>query len=369
VSCNPIAPQRAVDNPWWVDQAGRPGLKMIESHNSGSNTSGNQAPAPDLMVVGELNVDLILENVNELPALGKERIAGRMKLTLGSSSAILASNASRLGLKVGFVGALGADSFGGYVRDALMDAGVDTSQLLTREHESTGLTVIYTHGGERGMLTYPGAMERLAFEELPLPYVTAASHLHLSSYYLQPTLRPDVPRLFRVAREAGMSTSLDTNWDPDESWDDDLYEVFPFVDVFLPNDEEARHIAREGNLQRAIEKLAAHVGTVVVTCGSDGAIARTGDQQWVGPSLPVDPVDAVGAGDSFNAGFLSAFLRGRPLADCLAAGTTAGAFSTTCAGGTDAFAHMERYQRFELEMLPRASAVEYTEFSRAERDV
>ncbi len=318
---------------------------------------GNRSgAAPELVVVGELNVDLILEQLNDGPELGKERVARGMTLTLGSSSAILASNASRLGLNVGFVGCVGPDSFGAFVRDALVEAGVDVTQLIRREHEATGLTVIYTYAGDRGMLTYPGAMETLTFDELPLAWITSARHLHLSSYYLQPALRPSVPELYRAAKAAGLSTSFDTNWDPDEAWEEDIYEVFPCVDVFLPNDAEAKRIAREDDLQRAVEKLARHVGVVVVTCGKDGVIARRGDEQLHVNALPVTPVDAVGAGDSFNAGFLSRYVRGADLASCLTAGTTSAAFSTTQAGGTTAFRDIARYRRFEQEMRSMAVA-------------
>lgn len=312
--------------------------------------------APELVVVGELNVDLILERLNDGPALGKERVARGMTLTLGSSSAILASNASRLGLNVGFVGCVGPDSFGAFVRDALVEAGVDVTHLIEREGEATGLTVIYTYAGDRGMLTYPGAMETLTFDELPLGWITSARHLHLSSYYLQPSLRPSVPDLYRAAKDAGLSTSFDTNWDPEEAWADDIYTVFPYVDVFLPNDVEARRIAREDDLQRAIEKLARHVGVVVVTCGKDGVVARRGDEQLHVDALPVVPVDAVGAGDSFNAGFLSRYVRGGDLAACLTAGTISAAFSTTCAGGTTAFRDAPRYRLFEREMRELAVA-------------
>ncbi len=319
-----------------------------------AQVDNSEAATPDLVVVGELNVDLILERLNEAPALAKERIARGLTLTLGSSSAILAANAARLGLSVGFAGCIGEDAFGDFVRNALIEAGVDVSHLTRNADEATGLTVIYTFAGDRGMLTYPGAMSTFTFEQLPLDWITSARHLHLSSYYLQPALRPSVPDLYRTAKKAGLSTSFDTNWDPDEAWGDDIYAVFPYVDVFLPNDAEAKLIAREDDLQMAIEKLAKHVGIVVVTCGKDGVVARRGDEQFHVGALPVTPVDAVGAGDSFNAGFLSQYVRGADLAGCLTAGTLSAAFSTTSAGGTTAFRERDRYREFDEKMRPLA---------------
>src|SRR5690606_26185088 len=122
-------------------------------------------------------------------------------------------------------GCIGSDNFGEFVREALVGAGVNVDRLLVRPEVATGLTVIYTYTGDRGMLTYPGAMETLELDDVPFEYVTSARHLHLSSYYLQPSLRPSVPALYRTAQEAGMSTSFDTNWDPDEAWAEDIYAV------------------------------------------------------------------------------------------------------------------------------------------------
>ena len=167
-----------------------------------SSLHGESAPPP-LIVVGELNVDLILERVNALPELGKERVAEGMTLTLGSSSAILAANAAAMGLPVAFVGRVGVDAFGAYVVDRLRARGVDTRHVLDTPGEATGLTAIYTYGDRRGMLTYPGAMAALTLDDLPWEAIRTARHLHLSSYYLQTGLRPDCAALFRRAREAG----------------------------------------------------------------------------------------------------------------------------------------------------------------------
>lgn len=111
-----------------------------------------------LIVVGELNADLIMEEVQPLPALGKERIAEGMTLTLGSSSAILASNASAIGVDVGFVGRVGKDAFGDFVLERLKSRGIECRCVQPTSEKATGLTVIYTHGDDMGKLiicTFP----------------------------------------------------------------------------------------------------------------------------------------------------------------------------------------------------------------------
>ena len=319
------------------------------------------SPSPSLFVVGELNVDLILDRVNALPQLGAERIAEGMRLVMGSSSAILAANAAALGVPTAFVGCVGRDAFGRVVLDRLAERGVDAAHVVALDDVATGLTAIYTHGGDRGMLTYPGAMERLTLAHVPWDAVAQAAHLHVSSYYLQPGLRPDVPALFERARQLGLTTSFDTNWDPDEAWGDDVLAVLDHVDVFLPNDAEARLIAGTDDLGEALDRLAARAGAVVVTCGADGVVAARGDERLALPTVPVMPVDAVGAGDSFNAGFLSRFVAGAPFEACLHAGLVAGAFSTTAGGGTAAFDDHDAYSDFaaraEAGRVPHASHV------------
>jgi sugar/nucleoside kinase (ribokinase family) len=311
-----------------------------------SDTDHGTSSVPTVAIVGELNVDLILEQVNALPELEKERIAEGMTFTMGSSSAILAANAGALGMLVGFVGRVGHDTFGAYMRDHLAQRGVDTQHILETPDVATGLTVIFTYGDQRGMLTYPGAMNELTIDDLPWDYLEEVQHVHLSSYYMQPGLRPDCPELFRQAKGLGLTTSLDTNWDPADEWGRDVLDVLEYIDVFLPNDEEARLISGESDLDQAIEFLARQVEIVVTTCGADGVRAQRGTETFSLPALPVTPADAVGAGDSFNAGFLKQFVAGEPLEKCLRYGMLTGAFSTQAPGGTAAFNDMEAFDAF-----------------------
>ncbi len=309
---------------------------------------GNEQ-TPVVAIVGELNVDLILEQINDLPALEKERIAEGMTFTMGSSSAILAANAGALGMSVGFVGRIGDDPFGNYMRDNLARRGVHTDHILETADAATGLTAIFTYGEERGMLTYPGAMDELTIEDMPWDFFASAQHLHLSSYYMQPGIRPDCPELFCRAKEIGLTTSFDTNWDPAEEWGSEVLDVLEHVDVFLPNDEEARLISRKSDLDEALSFLSKYAGTVVATCGPEGVRARRDEETLSLPALPVTPVDAVGAGDSFNAGFLQQFVQDQPLERCLRYGMLTGAFSTLSAGGTSAYDDMNAFEQFMQE--------------------
>nr|WP_272505431.1 carbohydrate kinase family protein [Salinibacter ruber] len=326
----------------------RPGSSL---HTTPHSPTATDVQTPSLIVVGELNADLIMEGGQARPALEKERVAEGMTLTLGSSSAILASNASAIGMDVGFVGQVGNDAFGDFVHERLKARDVECRFVQSTSEDATGLTVIYTHGDDRGMITYPGAMEALTLEDVPLDYVGQSDHLHLSSFYLQTGLQPDVGTLFRTAKAEGLTTSLDTNWDPDETWDGGILDVLDAVDVFLPNDDEARLIAGEDRLDQAMAALGKRAGAVVVTQGDDGASLYHNGRLQSFSAPQVDPVDAVGAGDSFNAGFLTQYLNGTALPECVEFGLLAGAYSTRGPGGTAAFEDVDGFRSFAASRL------------------
>jgi sugar/nucleoside kinase (ribokinase family) len=292
----------------------------------------------DVSVVGETNPDLILYGVPEDLKPEREFLIQGFRLTLGSSSAIFAHNLSVLGTHVGMVSKVGRDEFGELAIDRLSSGGVDVTRIRhAGEGSATGVTVILTHPGHRFILTYPGTIFELGYEDLDLDYVFSARHLHLSSYFLQKSLRPRIADLFRQARRKGLSTSLDTNDDPDNVWADDVRETLRHVDIFFPNEREAKAIAGTDDLTRAIGILSERVGIIAVKLGSKGAIARQGMAEFRASAVRVDAVDVVGAGDSFDAGFIHRFLQGATVEECLNYANVAAAYSTTREGGTEAY--------------------------------
>src|SRR5687767_11395669 len=120
----------------------------------------------DVIVVGELNVDLILNQISSFPEIGKEILAQQMTLTLGSSSAIFASNLSSLGAKVAFIGKIGQDQFGEVVLQSLKAKGVDTGLIIQSSALHTGATVVLNFDEDRAMVTHPGAMDDLHLADI-----------------------------------------------------------------------------------------------------------------------------------------------------------------------------------------------------------
>jgi sugar/nucleoside kinase (ribokinase family) len=307
-------------------------------------------PRFDVTVAGELNLDLILYGVPEELPRERELLADRMMLTLGGSSSIVAHNLAALGNRVGFQSRLGDDQLGQIALERLQQSGVDVTRMrCVAGAAKTGLTVILQRQSWRNIITYAGTIAELCWEDLDLDYLADSRHFHLCSYYLQRGLRQRVGELLQRLKSAGLTISLDTNDDPDDEWQGGLHDILRYVDVFLPNEREARKAAGTEDLELAIRTLAELVPIVVVKLGRDGAMAQRAGERFLSPAQTVDAVDPVGAGESFDAGFLHQYLRGADITACLASGNMAGALSTTRSGGTEAFRDAEYREKFFRE--------------------
>jgi sugar/nucleoside kinase (ribokinase family) len=304
----------------------------------------------DVLVVGELNVDLILDEIEKFPEVGKEVIAKKMTLTLGSSSAIFASNISGLGAKVAFIGKIGNDKFGEIVLDSLKANNVDVSMIKIDEKLGTGATVILNVDEDRANTTYPGAMDYLTIKDISEEDLKKARHIHFSSYFLQPGMWGSLGELFRKAQKLGLTTSFDMQWDPKETWNLDIEDVLPNVDVFLPNEAELMQLTGQTNLDKAIEFAKKYTNILIVKRGNQGSKVVYKDKQSEMPAfLNKNVVDAIGAGDSFNAGFIYKFVQGNDIAECQKFGNLTGAVSTTAAGGTTAFRDYQNFRKVAKE--------------------
>ena len=304
-------------------------------------------PRFDVTIAGELNLDLILYGLPEQLLPERDLLADRMMLTLGSSSAIVAHNLSALGSRVGFQSRIGDDPLGRIALERLRESGVDVSKVrVVTGKTSTGLTVILHHEQWRNILTYMGTIAELSWEDLDVDYLADSRHFHFSSYFLQKALRPRVEELFRFLKAKGLTISLDTNDDPDDRWAAGLDQILRHVDLFLPNQREACKAAGTDDLEEAIGKLSQFVPLLIVKLGRKGALAQKGSERITAASKQVTPVDSVGAGDSFDAGFLNEYLRGSDLGTCLASANRAGALSTTRPGGTEAFRDTHHRHKF-----------------------
>lgn len=296
----------------------------------------------DVLVVGELNVDLIMSRLDQFPVLEKEIIANEMLLTLGSSSAICACNLSTIGSRVAFAGMIGKDAFGELVLTSLQNKNVNCDFISQSVKNKTGCTVAIILGNDRAMVTHAGAMEEFSAQDISDAMLNSARHLHVSSVFLQSKLKTGLVSLFLRAKKSGLTTSLDPQWDPAEKWDLPLRELLPNIDVFLPNAGELAGFTKTSDLQSGLEQLKSFSNIIVAKDSTNGAWCSTIDQLISQPAfLNSNQVDAIGAGDSFDAGFIHQFIKGKSLKECLRFAALMGAVNTTAAGGTGAFDSLE----------------------------
>jgi len=294
----------------------------------------------DILAAGEINPDLVLTG-DVTPAFGQaEKLVDSASFSIGSSSAIFACGAARLGLKVGFIGVCGDDLFGHFMLDEMGRRQVDVAPVIVDASVSTGMSVILSTASDRAILTHIGSMDCLRAEQVTDELLSRFRHLHVASYFLQTALQPGLPDLFRRARALGLTTSLDPNWDPSGEWRgfDDL---LPYVNVFLPNENEALALTGAANEEQALARLAQKCPWVAIKLGPRGAIAGQGTLTASSPALKVHVVDTTGAGDSFDGGFLYGFLHGWSLERALKLGAACGSLSTRKAGGTTVQATLE----------------------------
>ena len=282
-------------------------------------------PVFDLLVVGDCNPDLLIAGADVVPEFGqREKRVDAASLVVGGSAAIAACGAARLGLRTAFVGAVGDDALGRFMLDALAERGVDAGWSPVEPGASTGITVALVCRDDRAMLTATGAMAALSAGQVDRALLAMSRHVHVASYFLLDGLQPGLPALVAEAHGHGATVSINPQGDPSGAWDSGLPELIPEIDVLFVNEDEDLHID-----SRACP-------CVVVRRGRRGAAVRTSAGVVEHPAVAVDAVDATGAGDSFDAGFLAAWLAGETPESALALACACGALSTRAVGGTAA---------------------------------
>ena len=290
----------------------------------------------DIVVFGDTCVDLILRDDDVQPQFGQvEKIVSGCELEMGGSCCIFAAQAAKLGLKVRLLGRVGDDGHGRLIMDTLRSAGVDTESMIVDPALQTGITVHLVQGDDRAMLTYPGSLNALTGADVTDELLASARHLHYGSLYLQTGLLPGWIRILQRAKRLGLTVSLDTNWDPRGEWHGDFLRALPFVDILLPNEQEAQYLSSRPDLRSAIGFLRERVALLVVKQAEAGATAlRQGERIRQGVMPAESGGDGVGAGDSFDAGFLAGWLNNLPLADCLEIACQCGRAVASEMGGT-----------------------------------
>lgn len=300
----------------------------------------------DVYVYGDVNIDIVIPGVNRFPEPGQEEDVPVMETFVGGGSALFALGIGKLGLRPVFQGEIGDDCYGEFIRRKFEESNVDQSLLKTSTSEQTGISLSFTNEHDRCFLTCRGTNAKLRIEEVDLAKVADASHIHVTGYAGEANHDSYLKFLKKVKTDTHATVSFDVGWDPTGVWKPEIYDLFPCIDVLFMNQTEATHYSRMSSAAEAAKDFAGHCGTAVIKMGKMGSLAVRGSNQYQAPPYQVEAVDTTGAGDSFNAGFIYGFLKGKSLEDCLKCGNGCGALSVTALGGNTGFPDERRLTEF-----------------------
>lgn len=289
----------------------------------------------DVLTVGDLCVDFIIKGPDVKPEFGqKEKLFDEYWLEMGGSCSIFASQIGKLGLEAAIVGKVGNDMFGDLIYRTLEHSGVNINYIKKEPNLRTGISLALVNANDRAILTNIASIDTVSIEDIPDDLLSMAKHLHIGSYFLLKKMQPYYRDIINEMKKHGTTVSLDTNWDPDEKWDSGIWDIMPYVDIFLPNEIEAMSITKTGTVEKAIEQLMNYVKIIAVKKGKNGATIYSKSMILDIPAIEIRSADAIGAGDSFDAGFIFGFLSGRNLEECGRMGCICGSLNTRMNGGT-----------------------------------
>lgn len=259
------------------------------------------------LFVGDINVDVIMGGMQTPPTADREVVCNTFDVTLGSAAVIAAAAYTRLGGRAAFAGLAGRDDYGDFMLRSMKDIGIDTRLVRRTSRARTGVTVNLIHGRQRTQVTYPGTIAAFDGADITVASLRRFRHIHFAGPYQQTKLRPHIARLLMTARQMGLTTSLDPQWDMTGKWDL-MDEWLPLLSFFFPNRDEVLSITGAGSLKAGCRALAARTACPVIKAGRDGAMIWQNGKAVTLPTPDVNVVDTTGAGDSFDAGFLYAML-------------------------------------------------------------
>lgn len=288
----------------------------------------------DVLTFGDLCVDLIIDCSGAIPEFGqKEKFIGDYSLDMGGSASIFACQVGKLKLNTAVVGTVGKDQFGTLICSTLEESGVSIDHIKRDDQCKTGMSVVLNNKDDRAILTYDGTIDRVERSDISEEFLKSIRHFHIGSYFLMQKIQPHYPEILKKLKEYGATISLDTNWDPEEKWDSGLWDIMPYVDVFFPNENEAMAITRESSIEKAIDRLKSIVPVIAVKKGRKGAVVYSRGNMYIVPALDVEAIDAVGAGDTFDGGFIYGMLKGYSIEMCAKIGCICGSLNTRMTGG------------------------------------
>ncbi|MCX2739772.1 carbohydrate kinase family protein [Pontibacter anaerobius] len=291
-----------------------------------------------LVTIADLCLD-ILFTADVVPKYGQvEQFVNDYHVDLGGSAAIFASQFAKLGGNPALFGVVGTDTFGDILTLKLHESGIMTDYLVKDTETKTAVGLGLAKGDDRAMLTYKGTMQSVTPERIrKAGILREAKHIHIASFYLLDQLHELWEQELKSLKQNGVTVSLDTNWAPEGNWQA-VHSILGYVDVFIPNEEEALLISGQPTCDLAGEWLSTKCGLVVIKRGAAGASVYQ-NKEAVHFQVPsaltkhLEIADTTGAGDNFAAGFVYAWLNQNSIAESVNLAMRCGTTSLSKIGG------------------------------------
>jgi sugar/nucleoside kinase (ribokinase family) len=267
----------------------------------------------ECLVIGDLNVDLVLNDLTGFPALGKEITSDDYTMVIGGSGGIFTAVLSELGVRTSIISKIGVDFYGQFILDKLEKSNADTSRIIVSETEKTGITISLSYEKDKSQISSVNTIRNLKIDEIHLKDMKSIRHVHFSSYYMMESLKNSYIDIIRKIRSLNkeMTFSFDTNDDPRDEWGPEIYDIFKFIDILFLNKKEAIRISEQTVVEQAAKKLSEYVSTIIIKLGIEGYFARIGDKTYRGycnNTGNINFLDGTGSGDNFDAAFIFGFL-------------------------------------------------------------
>lgn len=317
-------------------------------------TKGLKRRTFDLVIFGEFFSDMIFYNLRAQPRFGEEVKTDSFLIAPGGGLATAAIAASRLGSTTGILTRVGADAHMLPTWNQILDQGLDVSACSVLRDQPTALTVSVAYGANRMMVTHEPInrqLEDMLAQKPVLEKLTRARHVHFACALRRPRRWAPV---MKMLREQGITVSVDFGWNPDLSAVQ-LRSIVNDCQFIFPNEHEAKAITGASDALRALTKLQDWVRVPVVKLGRRGAMLMAGGKIYRQPTLSIPVVEATGAGDAFDGGFLHAFLHGADWDTCLRAGNICGSLSASFPGGSQGLPGPKEFRRHMAILKTHAS--------------
>lgn len=313
---------------------------LAGSHNSAMISSvmtrGAARSAKSLVVFGEFFTDLVFYDLPSVPRMGREVKTRSLARFPGGGLATTALVATALGTPTSVITMVGRDAPTTPSWQKLVQSGISVEGCEFDPHLPTAMTVCAAFDGDRMMITHDAInvkLERLLVRRGVQKQIRTAKHVHMACALWPPGKW--IPAI-QSLNKRGLTVSVDIGWNPEAFESPRLPSLLKQFEFAFPNEPEVLAMTGEKTVEAAARRLAQWVRVPVVKLGQDGSLAVRNGKLLRVKSLHVRTVDATGAGDAFNGGFLHGYLAGWPLEECLRAGNVCGALATTRAGGSSA---------------------------------